>query len=59
MKKIFVAATIVGASAAWLILYLRKKNNPESKIEDSAEHAHNVMNRHIANIERITNRLLS
>jgi len=54
MKKIFIAATIVGAAAAGVILYLRRKNDPINRVEDAAEDAHDVMNKHIGKVERKT-----
>ncbi len=59
MKKIIIAASIVGAAAAGVILYLRRKNNPANQIEDAAENANDTMNKHIKNIERKTSPALN
>ncbi len=58
MKKILIAASIVGAAAASMILYLRRKNSIETRIEDAAEDANNIMNKHLKKVESKTNEFL-
>ncbi len=59
MKKILIAASVVGAAAAGVILFLRNKNKPATQLAHAAENAHDVMNRNIANVERKTNTALN
>lgn len=42
MKKILIAATLVGAALASVILYLQSQNSTVHKIEDAAEDANQV-----------------
>lgn len=39
MKKILIAATLVGAAIASVIFYLQSQNSTVNKIEDAAEDA--------------------
>ena len=56
MKKILVAASVVGATIAGLILYFRKrnKNTPPKELKDAAEDAYHTMNATIGHVERNT-----
>lgn len=49
MKKIIIAASIVGAAAAGVFIYLRKRNTAD-KIEDAAEHAERQAKSHIRKV---------
>lgn len=59
MKKILIAASIVGTTAASMILYMRRKNRTSGNIEDAAENANEIMNKHMGKIERKTEQALS
>jgi len=66
MKKILIAATIVGAVAAGLIIYLREYYSDTNEIEDAAEDvgdaandALDTMNKHIRKVERKTDPVLN
>ena len=50
MNKIIIAASIVGAAAAGVILYLRKRNSAAGQLEDAAEHANHVAKSHIRKV---------
>jgi hypothetical protein len=58
MKKILIAASIVGAAAASMIMYIRRRNSIENRIEDAAGDANNIMNKHLRKVERTTNQAL-
>jgi len=49
MKKIIIAASIVGAAAAGVYIYLRKRN-AANKIEDAADHAEHAAKSHIRKV---------
>jgi len=59
MKKIIIAASIVGAAAAGVILYLRKRNSTPGQVEDAANDANNIMNKHAKKAERKVNQAMS
>ncbi|TKK66706.1 hypothetical protein FC093_16870 [Ilyomonas limi] len=66
MKKILIAATIVGAVAAGLIIYLREYYNSTNELEDAAEDvddaandALDTMNKNIRKVERKTDPVLN
>ncbi len=52
MKKILIAASIVGAAAAGVIVYLRKRNSAAGHAEDAAAHANHVAKSHIRKVNR-------
>ncbi len=54
MKKILIAASIVGTAAAGFILYMRRRNCLSNKIEDAADDANDIMNKHMGRIEKKT-----
>lgn len=60
MKKILIAATVVGAVTAGVIIYLREYyrtnqlENAAGDAGDAAGEAFNTMDRHIRQIERKT-----
>jgi len=49
MKKILIAAAVVGAATAGVILYLRKRSVAD-KLEDAAEHADRTGKNHIRKV---------
>ena len=55
MKKILIAATIVGAAGAGVILYLRNRNNQtgSKEVEDAAKDAYRTMNANMGRVERL------
>ena len=56
MKNILIAAAIVGAAAAGVILYLRRKTDESEfdagRVVDAASDAYNAMNNGIGQAER-------
>ena len=62
MKKIIIAATVVGAIAGGLFVYLRngyERRTTLDDAEDAADDALTTMNKHIRRIERKTNGILN
>jgi hypothetical protein len=62
MKKILIAASVVGAAAAGAILYARKRNrvaDGAEEVKDSLKDAYREMDRHIQRTERTTENALS
>jgi hypothetical protein len=53
MKKIFMAATAVGAATAGVIIYLRNRNSEQKTIENSAKDAYRTMNNGLGKVERL------
>jgi hypothetical protein len=52
MKKILIAASIVGAAAAGVILYFRKRNSASGQMEDAATDANRTMNKNMDKVNR-------
>ncbi|MDB5206441.1 MAG: hypothetical protein JWR72_1516 [Flavisolibacter sp.] len=52
MKKMFIAASAVGAAIAGLVLYYQRKNKPENKMIDAAKDAYQTINNGLGNLER-------
>ena len=50
MKKILIAASIVGAAAAGVILYLRNRSSVAAQAEDAAGHANHIAKSHIRKV---------
>lgn len=62
MKKILIAATVVGAIAGGLFVYMRNfyaKRDELDNVEDAADDAFHTMNKHIRRVERKTNGILN
>jgi hypothetical protein len=60
MKKILIAASVVGAAAAGVMLYVKNKNagkpnDPKNALND----AYDTMDKHLQHVERKTEGLLS
>jgi hypothetical protein len=53
MKKMLIAATVVGAAVAGMILYFRKKESDSNQIKNTAKDAYNTMNDGIGKAERL------
>lgn len=54
MKKIMIAASLVGTFAAGLILYFTNQNRkPAGQIKNAAEDAYRTMNDGIGKVERL------
>lgn len=50
MNKILIAASIVGAAAAGVIIYLRKRNSIAGQVGDAAAHANHTAKSHIRKV---------
>lgn len=50
MKKILIAASIVGAAAAGVIIYLRKRNSITGQAEDALDNTDHVTKNHIRKV---------
>jgi len=53
MKKMLIAATVVGGAVAGMILYFRKKESDSNQIKNAAKDAYNTMNDGIGKAERL------
>lgn len=58
MKKIIIAASIVGAAAAGVYIYLRNRSAAD-KMEDAADHAEHQAKSHIRKVNHKVKEALS